>query len=95
MRKERKSLRKAENLLKRRHERQKKRAQFTKDHFQFVRCLLGEKKSGKLQCTKEEANRHIKEMYSDTNRHEELGSCEKLLEQDLQEFEFDSAEPRL
>ncbi|XP_060603696.1 uncharacterized protein LOC132756599 [Ruditapes philippinarum] len=95
IRKELKSLRRAENLRKRRHERQKKRAQFTKDSFQFVRRLLGEKKSGKLQCTKEEANKHIKEMYSDTNCLEELGSCEKLLEPDLPEFEFDSAEPRL
>lgn len=60
-----------------------------------MRRLLGEKKSYKLQCTREEANKYIKEMYSDNNRHEDLGSCDKLLNPEPQEIDFDSAEPRL
>jgi len=87
-------LRRAQNLRRKRHERQRKRAQFTKNPFQFVKRLLGEKKTDELYCTKEEADKYIKEMHNDSNRLEELGECEKLLTSQEQEGEFDCAEPR-
>jgi len=87
-RKEIQKLRRAENLRRKRHERQRKRAQFTKNPFQFVKRLLGEKKTGELHCTKEEADKYIKEMHSDSDRHEELGECEKLLTPEEPEEEF-------
>jgi len=71
-RKEIQKLREAENLRRKRHERQRKRAHFTKNPFQFVKRLLGEKKTGELHCTKKEADKYIKEMHSDSNRHEEF-----------------------
>jgi hypothetical protein len=71
-----------------------KKTEFTKDPFQFVRRLLGKKKSGELQWTKKWANKQIKEMHSNISRHEELRSSEKLLDQ-ISQFKFNSAEPRL
>ncbi|XP_052218246.1 uncharacterized protein LOC127835860 [Dreissena polymorpha] len=95
VRKEIQCLRRAENLSRKRHERRRKRAQFTSNPFQFVKRLLGEKKTGELQCTKEEANKYIKDMYSDSDRHKALGECDKLLTPDDPEHDFDCAEPRL
>ncbi|XP_052256427.1 uncharacterized protein LOC127861786 [Dreissena polymorpha] len=60
-----------------------------------MKRLLGEKKTGELQCTKEKANKYIKDMYSDSDRHKELGECDKLLTPDDPEHDFDCAEPRL
>jgi len=60
-----------------------------------VKRLLGEKKTGELHCTKEEADKYIKDIYSDTNRHEEMGECDKLLTPKEPEEDFDCAEPRL
>ena len=83
LREQLKSLRRAENHRQKRRERQKRRAQFTNNPFHFVTRLLGDKISGKLDCTIEEANEHTKGMYSDPDRDTDLGECSRLMEPEL------------
>ena len=95
LRKQLKTLRRAENHRRKRIERQRKRAQFIANPFGFVKKLLGSKKSGKLECTREEANMHVRQMYSDATRDEDLGECQKLLSPEPPEIQFEEKEPTL
>ena len=95
MRERLKSLRRAENHRRKRKERQRKQAQFTKDPFRFVRNVLGEKKSGELMCSKEEADAYIKGVHSDVNRDEDLRENVRLLEVEDPEKMFDDSEPTM
>ncbi|XP_015240280.1 PREDICTED: uncharacterized protein LOC107091067 [Cyprinodon variegatus] len=65
-------LRRAESLRKKRRDREKKRAQFIKDPFQFTRALLGEAKSGKLTSPREEVEAFLEETHSDSFRNQNL-----------------------
>ncbi|RXN34466.1 olfactory receptor 6N2-like protein [Labeo rohita] len=58
-------LRRAERIRKRSQRKQKERANFFKDPFKYARQLLEEKKSGKLETTREKLEQHVKEQYSD------------------------------
>ena len=49
----------------RRQKKKKVRQGFIKDPYKFAKGLFSESKSGKLECTKEELENHLKETYSD------------------------------
>ena len=89
-----KTLRRAENSRRKRKERMKKRAQFTSNPFQFVKKLLGDKRSGRLDCPKEEVEQHLRDTHSDPNRQQELGDCPQLLQPDEPTVTFDESEPK-
>ncbi|XP_077382825.1 5-azacytidine-induced protein 2 isoform X1 [Festucalex cinctus] len=67
-------LRRAERIRKRSQRKQKERASFFKDPFKHARQLLEEKKSGKLETTREQMEQHVKRQYSDLLRNVPLGT---------------------
>ena len=66
-------LRRAERLRQKRKHKEKNRAQFIKDPFNFTKGLLGQERSGRLHCRKEEVEAYLQETHSDEQRDEELG----------------------
>ena len=66
--------RRAERIRKRRKRKEKERASFIRNPFRHARQLLEEKKSGKLEATKEEIEQYIRDQYSDPARNVPLGS---------------------
>ena len=89
------SLRRAENNRKNRKERSRKRASFTANPFQFTKKLLEDKRSGRLDCPRQEVEDHLKNVHSDENRDQDLGDSDTLLTPEKPETGFDDAEPRL
>lgn len=73
------TLRRAECHRRRRKERSRKRASFIANPFGFTKQLLGQKRDGKLLCSKEEIDQHLHSTYSDPRREEELGQCSILV----------------
>ena len=63
-----------ERIRKRSNQKQKERASFFKDPFKQVRQLLEEKKSGRLETTREQMEKHVKRQYSDPLRNVSLGT---------------------
>ena len=76
-----KSLHRVENLHKKSKEQMRKRAQFISNPFQFFKRLLGDKRSGRLVCPKEEVEEYmyLRRTHSVPHRDKDLGECEKLL----------------
>lgn len=66
-------LKKAEHLRKKQREKKKAREAFFTNPFAFVSKLLGKPKSGKLECTKEEAEEAVRAAHSDPERNKPLG----------------------
>lgn len=64
MRKEWRLIRRKENI--------KTRPNFFKDPYKFAKSLFSEVKNGKLKCTKQELESHLKATYWDPKRNEEL-----------------------
>ena len=89
-----KTLRRAENSRRKRKERIRRRAQFTSNPFQFVKKLLGDKRSGRLECPREEVEQHLRDTHSDLDRQQELGECPQLLQPDDPIVAFDESEPK-
>lgn len=89
------TLRRAEWHRRRRKERSRKRASFIANPFGFTKQLLGQKCDGKLLCSKEEIDQHLRSIYSDPHREEELGQCSILVNPPPPTKEFDSREPLL
>ena len=56
----------------------KTRKDFLADPYKFAKGLFTENKSGKLECTKEELEKHLAETYSDPRREEDLPPCPGL-----------------
>lgn len=54
-----------ERIRRRRRKREKERASFFRDPYRFARELLDEKRSGKLDISRVELEKHIKSQYSD------------------------------
>ena len=79
----------AERRLKRKKERKRCRQRFLKAPFQFAKHLFAESKSGTLNCTKEELNRHLKETYSDPKRNEPLADIRGIPKPTRPGVEFD------
>ena len=61
-----------ERRAERRKERKRCRKDFIKDPYKFAKKLFDEKKGGKLECTKEELETHLKETYTDPQRNTKL-----------------------
>jgi hypothetical protein len=94
MRERLKSLRRAENSRQKGRDRARKRAQFISNPFEFLKKLLGDKRSGRLQCPREEVEKHLRETHNDPRRDEALEYCAGLLQPEEPTVAFDLAEPR-
>ena len=73
-------LRRAERLRQKRKHKEKNRAQFIKNPFNFTKGLLGQQRSGRLHCPKEEVEAYLQETHSDEQRDEELGPYPRALD---------------
>ena len=62
----------------RRKERRRTREQFLKNPYEAAKKLFTEARSGKLKCTKEELDAHVRQTYSDPNRDEPLSDMRGL-----------------
>ena len=62
----------------RKRERKRCRKGFTSNPYQFGKGLFDENKSGKLTCSKEDLEKHLKETYTDLKRNEELPYINEL-----------------
>uniref|UniRef100_A0A3B1JAJ2 Reverse transcriptase domain-containing protein n=1 Tax=Astyanax mexicanus TaxID=7994 RepID=A0A3B1JAJ2_ASTMX len=89
------TLRRAEWHRRRRKERTRKRASFIANPFGFTKQLLGQRRGGRLACSKEEIDRHIQTTYSDPARQQDLGQCNTLIQPPPPTKEFDGREPLL
>ncbi|KAJ8397209.1 hypothetical protein AAFF_G00440430 [Aldrovandia affinis] len=67
------SLRRAEHIRKRRKRKEKERDNFFKNPFKHAKQLLEDKKSVKLEVTKEKLKQHIRGQYSHSARNNPLG----------------------
>ena len=89
------TLRRAEWHRRRRKERARKRASLVANPFGFTKQLLGQKRSGRLDCLKGEIDLHIQTTYSHPDRQQRLGHCNTLMPPPPPTREFDSREPLL
>ena len=64
--------------LQRRKKREQCRKSFLKEPFKFAKTLFSEARSGKLECSKEELENHLKSVYGDENRMKERPPIEGL-----------------
>ncbi|KAK0156469.1 hypothetical protein N1851_000237 [Merluccius polli] len=88
-------LRRAERIRKHSKRKQKERASFFKNPFRHARKLLEEKKSGKLETTREQLEQHVKEPYSDPQRSVPLGTPGYVPRPALPTAEFNIMPPKL
>ena len=58
--------------VERKKEVRKTRKQFLDDPYKFAKSLFTESKTGKMECTKEELEKHLADTYNDPRREEEL-----------------------
>ena len=66
------TLRRAENLRKKRKRKEHTRSRFYKDPFKFVKSLFTKEKSGKLSVTRADLEEHLKNSCTDKRYHEEV-----------------------
>ncbi|XP_029688563.1 uncharacterized protein [Takifugu rubripes] len=95
LRKKLKTLRRAEWHRRRGRERARKRAAFIANPFRFSKQLLGDKRSGRLECSREEVNRFLQNTMSDPLRGQDLGPNRALISPAPPSAEFKLAEPSL
>lgn len=88
-------LRRAEHYSRRRKERAKKRAAFLNNTFGFIKEVLGQKRSGRLACTKEEVDQYFQDTFSNPMRDQELGQCKAVITPPEATEAFDLREPLL
>ncbi|XP_073731592.1 uncharacterized protein [Misgurnus anguillicaudatus] len=89
------TLRRAEWHRRRGKERVRKRVAFISNPFGFTKKILGQKRSGQLECTEEEVNKHLSATYSDSARDKDLGPCKKLITPPEPTSTFNTREPTL
>ncbi|XP_061571176.1 uncharacterized protein LOC133424524 [Cololabis saira] len=87
------TLRRAEWHRRRRKERARKRTAFIADPFGFIKQLLGQKRSGRLVCSKEEVDNFLDNNLSDPDREQELGPLSALLDIPSPTVNFITSEP--
>ena len=87
------SIRRAEGHRKRRKERSRKRTAFITNPFGFARTLLGDKRSGQLNCSADTVNAFLRETLSDPEKDTDLGRNDRLIEPEPPTSEFDLREP--
>lgn len=73
----------------------RKRASFLANPFKLTKLLLGQKRAGRLTCSKEVMNNHLKATYSDPAREQPLGPCDALTTPPEPTVDFNLKEPRL
>ena len=93
LRKKLKTLCRAEGHRRRRRERARKRASFIADPFGFARRLLGDKRSGRLQCSKDEVDTFLQNTLGDPYRDTPLDENTHLKEPELPKRDFDMRIP--
>ena len=87
------TIRKAEWHRRRRKERARKRTSFHTDPFGFAKKLLGDKRSGQLNCLTEELNTYLRDNLSDPERDKEQGNLEAVIRPHQPTTKFDLEEP--
>ncbi|XP_061772124.1 uncharacterized protein LOC133562186 [Nerophis ophidion] len=87
------TFRRAEWHRRRRKERSRRRAAFLANPFGVTKQLLGQKRSGRLACSKAEVDHHLKQIYSDGCREQDLGPCRSLINPPTPTLDFDGKEP--
>ncbi|TWW66935.1 hypothetical protein D4764_20G0009670 [Takifugu flavidus] len=95
LRKKLKTLRRAEWHRRRGRERARKRAAFIANPFRFSKQLLGDKRSGQLERSREEVDRFLQNTMSDPLRGQDLGPNRALISPAPPSAEFKLAEPSL
>ena len=75
--------------LDRKKERTKSRREFIKDPYKFTKGLFTESKSGRLECTKDELEQHLKNTYSDKTNKAPLPDMEGLRRPTAPGIQFD------
>ncbi len=95
LRKQLLTLRRAEFHRRRQKERARKRAAFFANPFKLTKQLLGQKRAGRLTCSKDAINDHLKATYSDSIREQLLGPCDVLITPPEPSSDFDLKELRL
>ncbi len=78
-----------------RKERAGKRGAFLANPFKLTKQLLGQKRAGRLTCSKDAINDHLKTTYSDSIREQPLGPCDALITPPEPSSDFDLKEPHL
>ena len=76
-------------------ERARKRAAFINNPFGFMKELLGQKRSGRLDCSKEEVDKYLHDTFSDPTRDQDLGQCKSVIRPPEPAEAFDLREPLL
>ena len=76
-------------------ERARKRATFIANPFGFTKQLLGDKRSGRLECSTEEVNHFLQDTVSDSLREQELEPNKALISPAPPTTEFNLREPSL
>ncbi|KAI8513106.1 hypothetical protein Bbelb_097450 [Branchiostoma belcheri] len=89
------TLRRAEYHRRRGRERARKRSAFISNPYGFTKRLLGQKRSGTLNCSVQEINSYLCTTFSDAARDADLGPCSLLVSSPEPETQFDSTEPTL
>ncbi|KAJ8341252.1 hypothetical protein SKAU_G00335430 [Synaphobranchus kaupii] len=89
------NLRRAERIRQRRRRKEKERSNFFKNPFKHAKQLLEDKRSGKLEITKSELEKHIREQYSDPAKAIPLGSPGYVPRPAPPVIPFNTAPPKL
>lgn len=84
------TLRRAEWHRRQRRERASKRTAFIADPFGFTKQLLGQRRSGRLDCLKEEVDQFLRSNLSDSEREQELGPLRTLLDTPAPTVDFNT-----
>lgn len=87
------TLRRVEWHIRWRIERARKQSSFIANIFGFTKQLLGQKRSGRLDCSKEEVDDYLYNTLHDPDREQELGPQRALLDVPAPLVEFNISEP--
>lgn len=83
----------AEQYRRWRRERARKLPAFINNPFGIVKELLGQSHSGRLACSKEEVNQHLRITFSDPGQDHEVGQCKAVVRPPEPAEAFDVREP--
>ncbi len=79
----------------RQRERARKQTAFINKLFGFTKQLLGQKRSGRLACSKEKVNQNLHNTFSDPNKDQDLGQCDAVIKPPEPAVASDLSEPLL
>ena len=88
------TLRRAENLLKKRRRKEQTRSRFYKDPYKFVKSLFTKEKSGSLSVSKAALEEHLKQSCTDDRHQEEVTLPSDMPPVNPPEHELDISPPR-